>query len=49
MPISVISAIINPCTSLGGASCINLENKTLLCLIVKKLEVFVINHERGGD
>jgi hypothetical protein len=36
MPLSVIFAIINPCIYLGGAPYINLENKTLLCLIVKK-------------
>jgi hypothetical protein len=33
----MISAIINPCISLGEAPCTNLENKTLLCLIVEKL------------
>jgi hypothetical protein len=37
MLLSVIYAIINPCISLGGAPCTNLENKTLLCLIVEKL------------
>jgi hypothetical protein len=37
MPLSVIFAIINPCIYLGGALCTNLENKTLLCLIVEKL------------
>jgi hypothetical protein len=36
MPLSVIFAIINPCIYLGGATCTNLENKTLYCLIVKK-------------
>jgi hypothetical protein len=29
MLLSVILAIINPCTYLGGAPCINLENKTV--------------------
>jgi hypothetical protein len=48
MLLSVISAIINTCISLGGASCTNLENKTLLCLIVEKLLVFVINHQKRG-
>jgi hypothetical protein len=37
MPLNVIFAIINPCIYLGGAPYTNLENKTLLCLIVKKL------------
>jgi hypothetical protein len=37
MPISVNFVIINPCISLGGAPCTNLENKTLLCLNVEKL------------
>jgi hypothetical protein len=37
MPLSVIFVIINQCIYLGGAPCINLENKTLLCLIVEKL------------
>jgi hypothetical protein len=37
MFLSVIFAIINPCIYLGGAPYINLENKTLLCLIVEKL------------
>jgi hypothetical protein len=37
MPLSVIFAIINPRIYLGGAPCTNLENKTLLCLIVEKL------------
>jgi hypothetical protein len=37
MPLSVIFAIINPCIYLGGDPCINLENKTLLCLFVEKL------------
>jgi hypothetical protein len=36
-PLSVIFAIINPCIYLGGAPCTNLENRTLLCLIVEKL------------
>jgi hypothetical protein len=36
MPLSVIFANINPCIYLGGAPCTNFENKTLLCLIVKK-------------
>jgi hypothetical protein len=48
-PLSVVFAIINPCIYLGGAHCTNLENKTLLCLIVEKLQVFVINHQKGGD
>jgi hypothetical protein len=37
MLLSVIFAIINPCTDLGGAPCTNLENKTLSYLIVEKL------------
>jgi hypothetical protein len=37
MPLSVIFAMINPCIYLGGTSYTNLENKTLLCLIVEKL------------
>jgi hypothetical protein len=37
MSLSVIFAIINPCIYLGGASCTNLENKCLLCLIAEKL------------
>jgi hypothetical protein len=36
MFLSVIFAIINPCTYLEGAPCTNLENKTLSYLIVKK-------------
>jgi hypothetical protein len=48
MLLSVIFAIINPCTYLGGAHCMNLKNKTLSYLIVEKL-VFVINHQKGGD
>jgi hypothetical protein len=36
-----------PCISLGGAPCTKLENKTLLCLIIEKLRVFVINHQKG--
>jgi hypothetical protein len=36
MLLSVIFAIINPCTYLGGAPCTNLENKTLSYLIVLK-------------
>jgi hypothetical protein len=39
MTLSVNVAIFNPCISLGGALCINLENKTLLCLIVEKPRV----------
>jgi hypothetical protein len=49
MPLSVTFAIINTCIYLGGALCINLENKTLLCLIIKKNSVFVINHQKGRD
>jgi hypothetical protein len=37
MPHNVIFAIINSYIYLGGAPCTDLENKTLLCLIVKKL------------
>jgi hypothetical protein len=37
MPLSVIFVIINPCIYLRGAPCINLENKTILCLIAEKL------------
>jgi hypothetical protein len=37
MLLSVIFAIINLCTYLGGGHCINLENKTLSYLIVEKL------------
>jgi hypothetical protein len=36
MSLSVIFVIINPCIYLVGAPCTNLENKILLCLIVKK-------------
>jgi hypothetical protein len=49
MPPSVIFAIINPCIYLEGAPSTNLENKTLLCFIVEKLQVFVINHQKDGD
>jgi hypothetical protein len=37
MPLSVIFAIINPCIYLWGPPCIDLENKTLLRLIIEKL------------
>jgi hypothetical protein len=37
MSLSVIFANINSCISLGGAPYINLENKTLLYLIIEKL------------
>jgi hypothetical protein len=37
MPFSVTFSIINACIYLGGALCTNLENKTLLCLIIEKL------------
>jgi hypothetical protein len=37
MPFSVIYVIINSCIHLGGAHYTNLENKTLLCLIIEKL------------
>jgi hypothetical protein len=37
MTLSVNFVIINPCISLGGAHCTNLENKALSCLIVEKL------------
>jgi hypothetical protein len=37
IPLSVTFAIINRCIYLGGAPCTNLENKTLLCLIIEKL------------
>jgi hypothetical protein len=37
MPLSVIFATINSCIYLGGAPYNNLENKTLLCLIIEKL------------
>jgi hypothetical protein len=37
MLLSVKLMLIKPCIPLGGAPCINLENKTLLCLIVEKL------------
>jgi hypothetical protein len=49
MPPSVIFAIINPCIYLEGSPSTNLENKTLLCFIVEKLQVFVINHQKDGD
>jgi hypothetical protein len=49
MLLSVIFTIINPCTYLGGAPCINLKNKTLSYLIIKKTPVFVSNHQKGGD
>jgi hypothetical protein len=45
--LSVNCVLYIPCISLGGAPCIKLENKTLLCLIVEKLHVFVINHQKG--
>jgi hypothetical protein len=38
MLLSVIFAIINPCTYLGGPPCTNLENKTLSYLIIEKLK-----------
>jgi hypothetical protein len=34
--LSVNCVLFIPCISLGGAPCTKLENKTLLCLIVKK-------------
>jgi hypothetical protein len=37
MTLSVNVVIVNPCISLGGAPCTNLENKNLLCLIAEKL------------
>jgi hypothetical protein len=37
MLLSVNLMLVNPCISYGGAACANLENKTLLCLIVEKL------------
>jgi hypothetical protein len=37
MPLSATFTIINPSIYLGGAPYTNLENKTLLCLIIKKL------------
>jgi hypothetical protein len=37
MFLSVIFAIINPCTYLRGAPCIILENKTLSYLIIEQL------------
>jgi hypothetical protein len=37
MPLSVIFIIINSCIYLEGAPYINLENKTLLCLIIEEL------------
>jgi hypothetical protein len=43
MHFSVKLVVINPCIPLGGATCINLENKTLLCLIVEKLVLSSIN------
>jgi hypothetical protein len=48
MLLSVDLRLFNPCTFLGGAHCTNLENKTLLCLIVEKLLSVVINHQKGG-
>jgi hypothetical protein len=47
--LSVNLVLINPCISLERAPCTNLENKTLLCLIVKKTPSVVINHQKGGD
>jgi hypothetical protein len=35
--LSVNCVLFIPCLSLGGATCTNLENKTLLCLIIEKL------------
>jgi hypothetical protein len=35
--LSVNYVLFIPCISLRGAPCTNLENKTLLCLIVEKL------------
>jgi hypothetical protein len=47
MLLSVIFAIINPCTYLGGAPYTNLENKTVSYLIIEKLQVFVIITKKG--
>jgi hypothetical protein len=47
MLLSVNLVLVNPCIPLGGAPCTNLENKTLLCLIVKKTLSVVINHKKG--
>jgi hypothetical protein len=48
MPFSVTFTIINPWIYLGGAPCTNLENKTLLCLIIEKnLSVCHQSSKRG--
>jgi hypothetical protein len=47
MILSVIFKIINSCIYLGGAHCTNLENKTLLCLLVEKLSVCHQSPKRG--
>jgi hypothetical protein len=48
MPLSATFTIINPCIYLGGAPYKNLENKTLLCLIIKKtLSVCHQSQKRG--
>jgi hypothetical protein len=49
MPLSVIFAIINPCIYLGGAPYTNLENKTLLCLIVKKNSKCLSSITKNGE
>jgi hypothetical protein len=49
MPLSVIFVIINPCIYLGGAPCINLENKTLLYLIVEKLYKCLSSITKKGE
>jgi hypothetical protein len=49
MLLGVNLVIFNPCILLGGDHCTNLENKTLLCLIIEKLQVFVINHQKVAD
>jgi hypothetical protein len=48
MSLSVIFVIINPCIYLVGAPCTNLENKILLCLIVKKTLSVCHQSPKGG-
>jgi hypothetical protein len=45
--LSVNLVLINSCIPLGGALCINLENKTLLCLIDEKSMCYHQSPKRG--
>jgi hypothetical protein len=47
MTLSVIFASINLCIYLEGAPCTNLENKTLLCLIVENTKCLPSITKRG--